>query len=1233
METGKITRTVILLTTLVTILGASTIASASQMGLVTLSQIPASSTIDVAFMGDVVYVLGSDLHVYQVLPNGTVQSLSILGGNVTALQSVPHNTWPAIIFYRGQYEVGLLRGDPLNPSIWSAATYTPVKNAAYDPVYNILVAVDEEGNLYRASPGNELIPVIGPRGVANNIVNSILAFLNSTAKDVFYDMNLTGNLRYLNISSYTFRIDDVYPLTLYAPNSRSLQFVPGFINVLFNVTATILNETSNETLTVELPQFNLYLAFTPIDPPSLTPIQGYNLSLIGFYEVNDTIFTINQVRMGNETKVSLYKLNETGAYYRLEELSSPIQIPNPDAEAFLAYRSSENQPLLIIKSRSTLYAYEPTLYNATLVWSSQPLLGADITGYAVSRDSIIVYNETMIQALSITGGTPLWNMYNGIRLAHPAFITETQWNGYTSIGTSDGYTYLVNAPTGIHLAKLTIHTCVNNTCIGGINISATNGIAQYNATTSPNGSATLYLTSGTWLISSNAQYLGNITVNASIGSAGQTIYLNYTLYSVSLTLNYQLDPLQLLSTLTPQGTLSVMVNGYNLTAQITGEQLTIENPPPILSEIWDNPGIILLPPGIWDATINIEYYEPAMIELTPSLNQTVSLNPILYNLTITMEDPLGSNPPLNLTITNEELGSQATITIANETQVQLPIGTYILTLHHPSYTTQTKEIEIPTTSSVLFLLERKNFTLTISLRDPDLDTPLGDIHVSLQGPVSQNTSISGTAKAQFTVPCGRYNLTIWGTYYNRTTLQIQVQSNTSLNITLQPITTDLVIVVYDKLTLLPITATVDLEYQMPAKGAVFYEFNVTGSALVKVRPLNYTITATSPHYMARTVELEMGQTTVSIGLERVNYNLTITFTDDLSGVPAWTSLSIDALQVDTGSTLIFQTSNGTLHLTLPWGTYNFTVNSPLYEQRAFTVNLVGNKQLEVTMVRRHFNLTLNVYDADTHKPISFNAYLSLREESLSWNLTGNGTVSITLPWGDYVITVESPSYVSSTLNLTLYNNTSIDVPLTLLRLPLTITILDKDTGDYLTGQVTIQGPENAGLYVQGRTTLYLRPGTYNVTAQAEGYLSQSTIVSLVEGGNEVSFELERIKYNLTVSVTDEEGNPIPNANITITGPVSINNIPPGTFRLPPGHYTITAYAPGYLNKTLEIDLTTSGNYTLALEKHREGGGFKAIFIIGILLFIIIIAGAIYIVISTLKKTSTGEEIIPGLLEE
>ncbi|NJE62503.1 PEGA domain-containing protein [Thermococcus sp. 21S7] len=161
---------------------------------------------------------------------------------------------------------------------------------------------------------------------------------------------------------------------------------------------------------------------------------------------------------------------------------------------------------------------------------------------------------------------------------------------------------------------------------------------------------------------------------------------------------------------------------------------------------------------------------------------------------------------------------------------------------------------------------------------------------------------------------------------------------------------------------------------------------------------------------------------------------------------------------------------------------------------------------------------------------------------------------LALPAGTYIVSASLPSYGGIVKNVTVPANGSVLLNLTLSPLPAELNVTTSPSGAMVrVGNWTCTSP----------CYLNLTSGVYNVSAEFQGYLSNSTLVSLSPGGS-VSVFLRLVRKPVLEVVTSPPG-----ATVSAGGETCVT---PCNLSLMPGNYSVRVEKEGYEGAYLTVSL-------------------------------------------------------------
>ncbi|WP_407067116.1 S8 family serine peptidase [Haloterrigena salinisoli] len=282
------------------------------------------------------------------------------------------------------------------------------------------------------------------------------------------------------------------------------------------------------------------------------------------------------------------------------------------------------------------------------------------------------------------------------------------------------------------------------------------------------------------------------------------------------------------------------------------------------------------------------------------------------------------------------------------------------------------------------------------------------------------------------------------------------------------------------------------------------------------------------------------------------------------------------------------------------GEYTLTATAPGYHdrQRDVTMTKPGRRVTERLQLSGDATLEIATKDAVTGTAIS-NATVTIeRSDGASLDVAeptdSNGTIAVTVPGTDeeYTVCAEAEGYESETESSTVSSEETavVEVPLDGDG-ALEVALEDAQFGDGIS-DATIEATGRRGTYSgvhtnQGTYRIAPLPGgdEYAVNVSAAGYVSET--LSMESDSNETATERAILEGDatLSVSVVDEDGEPIDGATVTIERPdgtsfaVATETDSDGTLEVTvPGtgmEYTVGVDAEGYESETVTTGSVSS----------------------------------------------------------
>jgi len=183
----------------------------------------------------------------------------------------------------------------------------------------------------------------------------------------------------------------------------------------------------------------------------------------------------------------------------------------------------------------------------------------------------------------------------------------------------------------------------------------------------------------------------------------------------------------------------------------------------------------------------------------------------------------------------------------------------------------------------------------------------------------------------------------------------------------------------------------------------------------------------------------------------------------------------------------------------------------------------------------------------------------------------NGQITATnLPNGTYTYTVTAPGFNANSGSVTGAGvNQTASITLTALpRFDITFIVKDQD-GVAITGATVVVSGVSYTTDANGQVVVpNVLSGTYSFTVVKVGYIGTSNSAVVANADLTVNVTLTQIVHDVTFTITDPEGNPIPNGTVVIDGTTyTTDNEGVVVVALPDGTYPYTVTAPGYEGTT------------------------------------------------------------------
>jgi len=1090
------------------------------------------------------------LHFYVVQNDGLVvesKTNTTSTTNTYSLNQLPAGNWSLLIVYTLE-EVNATTGQLIAYKTWYNVT----------PLNITPLTTTDLGTIYL--------------NLSNNTLPSILSRENVT------DLTGLAQLREYLVPNTTL----LNETTIYEP--------PRTGGALETVFLPVPGYASGQPVTVTY-------AAKPVAPPASWPENGSTILLVGMGR-----FLLIYVLDDNMTPQIIS--NTTLKYVEVADLGSTVTSVSISRDASTIYAGSA-------AGRIVKLVWDPN-YGKYLASNSYQLDTAPVESLTVSPDNQLLLAGSangVLQLLNTTSWEPLWRgppgytgivsglknvvllgdlprgvilyspgannieaLYNPLQTMVPVTLNLT-----LTMTTLNGTTVRVDTPKGS-----TATVTVNGTPVA------------YSQLT--NGQAVFYLPPGVYGFQVNLTGYGNLTAQETVEYPESVISVNVGLRQVLVTAETpasigdpQKDPgYYLLSGPKPGTAITATPGQGSPTLPYTAEPLPV-------SAVANGNGtaVLVLWEGVsYTVTGSLEGYYPTPVTVDPygSGSYKLQMNPILaktvFNIIDADSQQAGTTYYVgNATVTaSYENGRSVTLPVTAANNVYyLPPGAYSVEVTAPHYSPTTGKLTVatPETQYTVYL-DPLTYTLHLQVYGSDPTNlsigngPLGSARVSISmvwpfnGFIQETlyTSPNGEVLAQLRY--GLYKVDVSHPNAMPTEFYILLGSDKLRQVTLTLRKAELFITLFDsEYTWIPVNnATVTLTY-LGSTWTANATISVPNSTAKIVLPYgDYIITVSAPYYSPTPTSLAVANSTIVkyfyVDPAYVTLTLQVAYntTSGLAVGPvqgAKTVLHILKPSVPAGDIEEETGPDGTVTLRVREGIYSITVSDPYTTTTTMTAEIAKSMTLPVKVDPLYGNVTINVTDALTAKPVPGATVEIVRVgpgSTKTLSITTNGTVNLTLPAGKYTLKAFiTGRYATSTSNLDLTPGAS---SLVFFKLePLTVQVelaVDSTPSQALIGGTTIALPEApiAGATVKlipddpllravDNTTITVttsqlgtanlenvRSGTYILMVEKDGYTRYTGRITLPAGAPvRIPVMLEPNLYRVQIRLIDNElSNPV-----------------------------------------------------------------------------------------------------------
>lgn len=231
-------------------------------------------------------------------------------------------------------------------------------------------------------------------------------------------------------------------------------------------------------------------------------------------------------------------------------------------------------------------------------------------------------------------------------------------------------------------------------------------------------------------------------------------------------------------------------------------------------------------------------------------------------------------------------------------------------------------------------------------------------------------------------------------------------------------------------------------------------------------------------------------------------------------------------------------------------------------------------------------ITGTVTDATSGTAI---AGASVTAGNITATTDAGGSYNMSIAPGTYTVTASAAGYAGISATVTVTSGGTITLNFAPHLLPqgavngiIRGAVTNASSGTAVAGAVVTAGGITATTDASGNYEISIAPGTYTVTASANGYVGSSATMTVASGTTvTLNFALQPftpgvVNSIITGTVIDaSSGAAIAGASVTV-GAVTATTGATGTYTISiaPGSYTVTAGAPGYTGSSAEVTVTS-----------------------------------------------------------
>jgi uncharacterized membrane protein len=377
-------------------------------------------------------------------------------------------------------------------------------------------------------------------------------------------------------------------------------------------------------------------------------------------------------------------------------------------------------------------------------------------------------------------------------------------------------------------------------------------------------------------------------------------------------------------------------------------------------------------------------------------------------------------------------------------------------------------------------------------------------------------------------------------------------------------------------------------YGMPAISQYGFVWNTTGTPTISDNCIELGTRYATGDYTADMTGLQPDTTyyvrafaTNDVG---TSYGDEISFTTSSYPVVTFTvdngATVLQGASISIHSTTLTTGSDGTARISLPNGTYSYTVSDNGYTTSSGSVTLSDSDSgVSVSLSKTTYSVTISVTDGTA--PVD-GATVSIDGTDVTTD--SNGHAVFTLAWDNYDYTISKAGYTNASGTVSVTSDGTVSgnaTDINALRSAYTLTIAVTDGTTPVDGATVNIGGTEVTTDASGHAVFSNMPwGDYDYTVSKECYTDTNGTASISSdgtvSGNTADLLSARSTYAVTISVTDGT-TPIEGATVNIDGTeVTTDSDGHAVFTLPWGDYDYTISKAGYTDTTTTVSITNEG---------------------------------------------------------